>query len=82
MAKQWQWCYNCHHPADGRPAGDEPPVTEPAAACLLCHGSGESYDDAFPFDVHEEHAKKAKCHACHQTTPPLVDWPRAWLGGD
>ncbi len=82
VAKQWQWCYNCHHPADGRPAGDEPPVTEPAAACLLCHGSGESYDDAFPFDVHEEHAKKAKCHACHQTTPPLVDWPRAWLGGD
>ncbi len=81
VADQWQWCYNCHPPGDGRPAGDQPPVTQPAQACRLCHGFGESYNDAFPFDIHEEHAGKGKCYACHQTQPQLFDWPASWLGG-
>jgi nitrate/TMAO reductase-like tetraheme cytochrome c subunit len=81
VADQWQWCYTCHLPSDGRPAGDEPPITQPAESCLLCHGLDETYDDDFPFDIHEEHAGKNKCYACHQTEPELFEWPRLWLGG-
>ena len=80
VASQWQWCYNCHEGDDPRPVGDAPPVTEPTEACRLCH-SGESYRDTFPFDIHDRHAKEAKCYACHQTVPQLFDWPKAWLGG-
>ncbi len=80
VANQWQWCYNCHQPEDLRPTGGEPPVTRPDQACRLCHG-GESYNDSFPFDIHDEHAGKNKCYTCHQAKPPLFDWPKAWLGG-
>ncbi len=81
LADQWQWCYTCHLPGDGRPTGDAPPVTEPRQACVLCHGSGEQYQDSTPFDVHDLHSDKAKCYSCHQTRPPIGDWPRSWLGG-
>ncbi len=80
VAGQWQWCYNCHEPADRRPVGEAPPVTKPSESCVLCHGS-ESFSDAEPFDVHEEHARRNKCYSCHQTKPPLFGWPRSWLGG-
>ena len=80
VADQWQWCYNCHEPADPRPIGNAPPVTRPDQACRLCH-DGESYNDAEPFDVHAEHSQKNKCYSCHQTEPPLDGWPRSWLGG-
>ncbi len=78
LKEQWQWCYNCHEGTDGRPQGLEPPVTEPAQACALCHDT-KSYQDQFPFGIHEEHARKLKCYACHQATPPLFDWPAAWM---
>ncbi len=80
VADQWQWCYNCHRPDDGRPAGDQPPITSPAASCALCHND-ETYRDNLPFDIHKRHAGENKCYACHQTRPDLTEWPNTWLGG-
>ncbi len=78
---QWQWCYNCHEGDDTRPLGLTGPVTQPSEACVLCH-SGRTYNDAFPFSIHEKHSgkKKAvvKCYACHQATTPIRDWPDSW----
>jgi len=73
-ARDYQWCYNCHEPSDLRPLGLEPPVTEPAESCALCHDD-EDYDDEFPFDVHEEHAKRNKCYVCHQATSSCSPQP-------
>jgi hypothetical protein len=77
VGDQWQWCYDCHEGFDPRPLGQLPPVTQPGEACELCH-EDETYGDAFPFGVHLEHAKRAKCYACHQAVPPLFDWPDTW----
>ena len=80
VSGQWQWCYNCHDGMDGKPLGLQPPVTEPAESCQLCHDD-KSFVDEHPFGVHKKHAKRNKCYACHQATPPLFDWPGLWLGG-
>jgi hypothetical protein len=77
VAGDWQWCYNCHEGDDVRPIGLAPPITTPQESCAMCHGS-QTYDDDEPFDVHDEHAKRNKCYACHQATPPLFDWPESW----
>ncbi len=82
VAGQSQWCYNCHQASDSRPRGLEPPVTQPAEACRLCHGSRQ-YASTYPFSIHEKHAdKEVKCYACHQLTPPLFNWPAAWMSPD
>lgn len=84
---QWQWCYNCHEGNDQRPQGLAPPVTQPSEACQLCHGS-RSYNDTYPFDIHKTHSnnqqnennrQNVKCYACHQTQPPIFDWPQNWM---
>jgi len=77
---QAQWCYNCHEGTDTRPQGLSGPVTQPSEVCILCHDT-ESYNDAYPFDVHEKHGgggASLKCYACHQTYPRLVNWPEIW----
>jgi hypothetical protein len=84
VARQWQWCYNCHEGNDQRPIGLVPPVTQPSEACRLCH-SRKSYDDTTPFRIHERHngdRTEVKCYACHQTIPPITDWPESWLNQD
>ncbi len=78
VAKEWQWCYNCHEGDDQRPIGLAPPVTQPSEACGMCHDD-ERYRETFPFDIHEKHADKNKCYACHQTMPQFFDWPEVWL---
>ncbi len=89
VKKQWQWCYNCHEGTDPRPIGLEPPVTEPAEACILCHDQGGMKGShggdvslalaSGPWSIHYEHAEKLKCYGCHQLTPPLFDWPNSWM---
>jgi hypothetical protein len=74
------WCYTCHEPDDGDPAGVSGPVGEPASSCYVCHYH-RIYSDEQPFDIHNTHSGLLKCYVCHQTQPPLADWPREWLGG-
>jgi hypothetical protein len=77
VANQWQWCHDCHEASDPRPSGLQPPVTEPAESCALCHDD-RTYANPFPFNVHRQHSGDVKCYACHQLDPALSGWPVAW----